>query len=168
MNAVDFTVPAAGSPARYEGLDLLSTAVLLLDARARIVHVNQAAELLFDTSRKTLVGQPVGRVLGDEAGIRQLVSDAEGNAFGQRKQIMELRRIGREPLQVQVTATAQLAEATPVVLEVSEIEQQLKVDREERQLGLTEANRQLMRNLAHEIKNPLGECAAPPSSSSPN
>jgi two-component system nitrogen regulation sensor histidine kinase GlnL len=118
--------------------------------------VNQAAELLFDTSRKTLVGQPVGRVLGDEAGIRQLVSDAEGNAFGQRKQIMELRRVGREPLQVQVTATAQLAEATPVVLEVSEIEQQLKVDREERQLGLTEANRQLMRNLAHEIKNPLG------------
>ncbi len=156
MNAVDFTVPVAGSPARYEGLDLLSTAVLLLDASARIVHVNQAAELLFDTSRKTLVGQPVGRVLGDEAGIRQLVSDAEGNAFGQRKQIMELRRVGREPLQVQVTATAQLAEATPVVLEVSEIEQQLKVDREERQLGLTEANRQLMRNLAHEIKNPLG------------
>jgi two-component system nitrogen regulation sensor histidine kinase GlnL len=156
MNAVDFTVPLAGSPARYEGLDLLSTAVLLLDSRARIVHVNQAAELLFDTSRKTLVGQPVGRVLGDEAGIRQLVSDAEGNAFGQRKQIMELRRVGREPLQVQVTATAQLAEATPVVLEVSEIEQQLKVDREERQLGLTEANRQLMRNLAHEIKNPLG------------
>jgi two-component system nitrogen regulation sensor histidine kinase GlnL len=156
MNAVDFTVPLAGSPARYEGLDLLSTAVLLLDAGARIVHVNQAAELLFDTSRKTLVGQPVGRVLGDEAGIRQLVSDAEGNAFGQRKQIMELRRVGREPLQVQVTATAQLAETTPVVLEVSEIEQQLKVDREERQLGLTEANRQLMRNLAHEIKNPLG------------
>jgi two-component system nitrogen regulation sensor histidine kinase GlnL len=156
MNAVDFTVPLAGSPARFEGLDLLSTAVLLLDSRARIVHVNQAAELLFDTSRKTLVGQPVGRVLGDEAGIRQLVSDAEGNAFGQRKQIMELRRVGREPLQVQVTATAQLAEATPVVLEVSEIEQQLKVDREERQLGLTEANRQLMRNLAHEIKNPLG------------
>jgi two-component system nitrogen regulation sensor histidine kinase GlnL len=64
--------------------------------------------------------------------------------------------VGREPLQVQVTATAQLAEGTPVVLEVSEIEQQLKVDREERQLGLTEANRQLMRNLAHEIKNPLG------------
>jgi two-component system nitrogen regulation sensor histidine kinase GlnL len=156
LKAVDFTVPVAGSPARYEGLDLLSTAVLLLDAGARIVHVNQAAELLFDTSRKTLVGQPVGRVLGDEAGIRQLVSDAEGNAFGQRKQIMELRRVGREPLQVQVTATAQLAEATPVVLEVSEIEQQLKVDREERQLGLTEANRQLMRNLAHEIKNPLG------------
>lgn len=156
MNAVEFSLPVAVDSPRYQGLDLLSTAVLLLDSDARVVHVNQAAELLFDTSRKTLVGQPVGRVLGDEAEIRQLVAEAEANAFGQRRQIMELRRAGHEPLHVQVTATAQFGEATPVVLEVSEIEQQLKVDREERQLGLTEANRQLLRNLAHEIKNPLG------------
>jgi two-component system nitrogen regulation sensor histidine kinase GlnL len=154
MNAADFALPLSST--RYEGLDLLSTAVVLLDARARIVHVNQAAELLFDTSRKTLVGQPGGRVLGDEAQIRQLVVDAAANAFGQRKQIMDVRRAGREPLPVQVIATAQYGDSTPLVLEVSEIEQQLKVDREERQLGLTEANRQLLRNLAHEIKNPLG------------
>ena len=154
MSAADLPLPHC--VARYDGLDLLSTAVLLLDGGSRIVHVNQAAELLFDTSRKTLVGQPGGRMLGDDAEIRQLVADAETNAFGQRKQIMELRRTGREPLPVQVTATAQYGDSTPLVLEVSEIEQQLRVDREERQLGLTEANRQLLRNLAHEIKNPLG------------
>ena len=50
----------------YEGLDLLSTAVLLLDGKARIVHVNQAAELLFDASRKTLIGLSADRLLGDE------------------------------------------------------------------------------------------------------
>jgi two-component system nitrogen regulation sensor histidine kinase GlnL len=141
---------------RYDGLDLLSTAVLLVDGDGRIAHVNQSAELLFDASRKTLVGQSVGRVLGDDAEIRHLVVDAQANAFGQRAQIMELRRLGREPLPVRVVATAQLGDETPLVLEVSEIEQQLKVDREERQLGLTEANRELLRNLAHEIKNPLG------------
>jgi two-component system nitrogen regulation sensor histidine kinase GlnL len=154
MSAVESRPSAFAS--RYDALDLLSTAVLLLDGRARIVHVNQAAELLFETSRRTLIGQPGGRVIGDEADIRQLMADAESNAFGQRRQIMELRRAGHEPLPVQVTATAQYDDSTPVVLEVSEIEQQLRVDREERQLGLTEANRQLLRNLAHEIKNPLG------------
>jgi two-component system nitrogen regulation sensor histidine kinase GlnL len=143
------------SPA-YEGLDLLSTAVLLLDGKARIVHVNQAAELLFDASRKTLIGLAADRLLGDEVEMSQLIADAKANAFGQRKQIMELRRVGRDALPVRVVATAQSTESTPLVLEVSEIEQQLKVDREERQLGLTEANRQLLRNLAHEIKNPLG------------
>ncbi|MGH6609101.1 MAG: nitrogen regulation protein NR(II) [Burkholderiaceae bacterium] len=141
---------------QYDGLDLLSTAVLLIDGNGRIAHVNQSAELLLDTSRKTLIGQSVGRVLGDDIEIRQLVTDAEANAFGQRTQIMELRRIGREPLPVRVTATAQLGDQTPLVLEVSEIEQQLKLDREERQLGLSEANLELLRNLAHEIKNPLG------------
>jgi two-component system nitrogen regulation sensor histidine kinase GlnL len=140
----------------YDGLDLLSTAVLLVDGDGRIAHVNQSAELLFDTSRKTLVGQLAGRVLGDDAEMRQLVADAQANAFGQRKQIMELRRVGRDPLPVRVIAAVQFVENIPLVLEVTEIEQQLKVDREERQIGLTEANRELLRNLAHEIKNPLG------------
>jgi len=140
----------------YDGLDLLSTAVLLVDSSGRIAHVNQSAELLFDTSRKTLIGQLAGRVLGDDAEMRQLVVDAQANAFGQRKQIMELRRVGREPLPVRVVAAVQFVANIPLVLEVTEIEQQLKVDREERQIGLTEANRELLRNLAHEIKNPLG------------
>ena len=140
----------------YDGLDLLSTAVLLVDSSGRIAHVNQSAELLFDTSRKTLIGQLAGRVLGDDAEMRQLVADAQANAFGQRKQIMELRRVGREPLPVRVVAAVQFVANIPLVLEVTEIEQQLKVDREERQIGLTEANRELLRNLAHEIKNPLG------------
>lgn len=154
MNAAELL--AFSPTAQYDGLDLLSTAVLLVNDGGRIAHVNQSAELLLDTSRKTLVGQLVGRVLGDDVEIRQLVTDAEANAFGQRKQIMELRRVGRDPLPVRVVATAQLGDEIPLVLEVSEIEQQLKVDREERQIGLTEANRELLRNLAHEIKNPLG------------
>jgi len=154
MNAVE---PLALSRPRHDdGLDLLSTAVLMIDSDGRIAHVNQAAELLFDNSRKTLIGQLAGRVLGDDVEMRQLVADAQANAFGQRNQIMELRRLGRDPLPVRVAATVQFGEIVPLVLEVTEIEQQLKVDREERQLGLSAANRELLRNLAHEIKNPLG------------
>jgi two-component system nitrogen regulation sensor histidine kinase GlnL len=42
------------------------------------------------------------------------------------------------------------------ILEFRHIEQQLKIAREERILDQTQANRELIRNLAHEIKNPLG------------
>jgi two-component system, NtrC family, nitrogen regulation sensor histidine kinase GlnL len=42
------------------------------------------------------------------------------------------------------------------LLEIVEIEQQTRQDREERALGLAQANKELLRNLAHEIKNPLG------------
>jgi two-component system nitrogen regulation sensor histidine kinase GlnL len=41
-------------------------------------------------------------------------------------------------------------------LELREMDQQRKLDREARQADLTQANKELIRNLAHEIKNPLG------------
>ena len=42
------------------------------------------------------------------------------------------------------------------LIEFRHIEQQLKIAREERMLDQSQANRELIRNLAHEIKNPLG------------
>ena len=42
------------------------------------------------------------------------------------------------------------------LLEFRPIDQQLRIAREERLLDQTQANRELIRNLAHEIKNPLG------------
>ena len=42
------------------------------------------------------------------------------------------------------------------MLEFVELHQQLRMARDERILDQTEANRALLRNLAHEIKNPLG------------
>ncbi len=141
---------------QFAGLDLLSTAVIVLDGEARIIHVNQAAELLLGSSRKNLLGQSAERVIGNELQMQQLVADARANVFGERRQVLDLKRYGGESIPVRVTATAQYGSSAPLVLEISEIEQQLKVDREERQLGLSEANRQLLRNLAHEIKNPLG------------
>jgi two-component system nitrogen regulation sensor histidine kinase GlnL len=46
--------------------------------------------------------------------------------------------------------------AAALLLEFRHIDQQLKIAREERLLEQQQANRELIRNLAHEIKNPLG------------
>jgi two-component system nitrogen regulation sensor histidine kinase GlnL len=43
-----------------------------------------------------------------------------------------------------------------VLVEMIEMQQQIRLDREERTHGLAQANKELVRNLAHEIKNPLG------------
>jgi nitrogen-specific signal transduction histidine kinase len=67
-------MPAA-LPAR--DVDLLATAVLLLDAGERIVHVNPAAENLFELSRQKFVGhtladvfEPASAVAGANDGAR--------------------------------------------------------------------------------------------------
>ena len=50
----------------------------------------------------------------------------------------------------------QTDDADRVLVEMIEIEQQTRQDREERTQGQAQANKELIRNLAHEIKNPLG------------
>ena len=141
---------------RFQGLDLLTTAVLVLNWRGIVVFANQSAEQLFEVSRAKLIGQQAQRLFAGEQPVDLLLSEAAANALGQRRQTLELRRALRGPLTVQATASALYSRDTPLVIELVEIEQQLKVSREERQLDLSEANRQLLRNLAHEIKNPLG------------
>ena len=43
-----------------------------------------------------------------------------------------------------------------MLVELVEVEQQTRQEREERALDQVQANKELIRNLAHEIKNPLG------------
>ncbi len=140
----------------YAGLDLLSTAVLVFDEQGRVRWVNQAAEAMLDVSRRILNGQ-LGRGLFTEPeSIDRLLDEARSRAFGLRRQRLTLRRPLREALTVQAVATTLYLDETPLALELLEIEQQLKVSREERQIDIGDASRRLLRNLAHEIKNPLG------------
>jgi two-component system, NtrC family, nitrogen regulation sensor histidine kinase GlnL len=140
----------------YAGLELLSTAVLVIDANGRVRWVNQSAESMLDLSRRIVQGQLARGLFMQPGAIDHLLDEASVGAFSLRRQVMLLRRPLREPLQVQAIATALYVDETPLLLELSPIEQQLKLNREERQLDLSEASRRLMRNLAHEIKNPLG------------
>jgi two-component system nitrogen regulation sensor histidine kinase GlnL len=148
--------PPPEQTARYAGLELLSTAVMVIDADARVAFANQAAEQMFEVSRRILIGQLVARLFTDETVIDRVLAAARANDLGERRQLLELRRPLREPLPVQATATASYDEATPLILELIQIERQLKVSREEHNLDISEASRRLLRNLAHEIKNPLG------------
>lgn len=156
MSWFDVDPAALDAPTRYAGLDLLATAVLIVGAGGAVAYANQAAEQLFDLSRRGLVGHGAARLFAEESEVEQMLADARANELGVRRQLLSVRRPHREPLPVQAVASALYAEDTPLAIELAEIEQQLKVTREEQQLDQTEANRQLLRSLAHEIKNPLG------------
>jgi two-component system nitrogen regulation sensor histidine kinase GlnL len=148
--------PAAEREIAYAGMELLSTAVLVIDADGRVRWLNQSAEAALGLSRRIVQGQLARGLFADPPLIDRLLEEASAPAFSMRGQVMLLRRPLREPVQVQVLATALYMADTPLLLELSPIEQQLKAHREERQLDMSEASRRLMRNLAHEIKNPLG------------
>jgi two-component system, NtrC family, nitrogen regulation sensor histidine kinase GlnL len=91
---------------------------------------------------------------GDEIG--EIFGQALAQQFGVKRQDLILERAGRDPLQLQVIVMVLDNPELPVLMELHENEQQMKLNREERLLDQSQANKELIRNLAHEIKNPLG------------
>jgi len=138
------------------GLELLASGVVLLDADGLIVFVNPAAEHLFELSSRSQLGQPFARLFANGVVIDALVEEACNNAFGQKRQELVLERTGREPLVLSSTAIVLDSPLGALLLEFREIDQAIRHDRESRILHSAQANRELVRNLAHEIKNPLG------------
>jgi two-component system, NtrC family, nitrogen regulation sensor histidine kinase GlnL len=139
---------------RFAGLDMLASAVLVADADGLVRYANPAAEHLLDMSAKALSRQKLVGLFtnGDELGA--LCEQAIAHKYADLRQDLTLFRPARDPLHVHSIVSA--AGEAEVVVELRENVQQLKTDREERLLDQSQANKELIRNLAHEIKNPLG------------
>jgi two-component system nitrogen regulation sensor histidine kinase GlnL len=141
-------------PPQFAGLDLLASAVLLLDADGHIRYANTAAENLLDTSLKALARRTLADLFGTACELTRLCAQAHSHQYADLRQDLMLERLGREALHVHSIVSA--GADGGVVIELRENIQQLKLDREERILDQSQVNKELVRNLAHEIKNPLG------------
>lgn len=155
----DLTTPSFG------GLDLLSSAVILLDGGLVIQYVNPAAENLFAVSGRQLLSRPLAQLLGEPPGLAAALDNALANNWsytGQNltvhppRELSSGRRHGSEALRLDCTVTPVEAGRIRLLLEFRPIDTLLKTAREERLAEQQQANRELIRNLAHEIKNPLG------------
>ncbi len=148
--------PLVDAAAVYPGLELLATAVLLLHFDRRIGYANPAAENLFEMSRVKLVGQRVNEIFGDSPALCAAIDKAVTSGASYTEQEIELGIAGKSKLHLTCTVSPVEGADYPLALEFRHIDQQLKIAREERLLEQAQANRELIRSLAHEIKNPLG------------
>lgn len=138
-------------------LDGLATAVLLIDGGRHVSYANAAAEDLFKFSQRNVVGLGLGEVFADAGAVEAMVDYATAHNASHSQLDVALTTLGRERLGLACTVTPlELPEGGHYLLEFSAFEHQLKMVREERQIDQTEASRALLRNLAHEIRNPLG------------
>ncbi len=140
----------------FSGLDLLSSAVVLVDARLIIRHLNPAAQNLFSVSSRQLLGQPLQRLMGEPPELSAALDNALKNNWGHTGHNIMIELAQDVQLHVDCTVTPVEAGNARLLLEVRPIDQQLKAAREEQLAQQQQANRELVRNLAHEIKNPLG------------
>jgi two-component system, NtrC family, nitrogen regulation sensor histidine kinase GlnL len=152
-----FPSPASTEPAAaHAGLELLATAVLILRRDRRIRYANPAAENLFEISLAKLAGHPLTGIFGDCSALCAAIDKAVAAEATYTEQELELGATAKPRLHLTCTITPIESPERGLLLEFRHIDQQLKIAREERLNEQQQANRELIRSLAHEIKNPLG------------
>jgi len=139
--------------ASFPGLDLLATAVVALDDSFVVRYANPAAENLLATGARSLIGQPFLGFFSERAELERTLDEARVTHWDYSAQDATYARTGL-PLSCIVTRIE--AQGLALLAELRPLDRQLRQAREERMLFEQQTNRELIRNLAHEIKNPLG------------
>ena len=154
------TIPTMNDvPNYFSGLDLLASTVILLDEGLIVRYINPSGENLLAVSLRSVAGKPLSGICTCSAILQGALDNALRNSWGYTGQNIELRRGDGELLHINCTVTSlrpSMTAGVRLLLELQPIEQQLAASREEQLIEQQKANRELIRNLAHEIKNPLG------------
>ncbi|MHB1083322.1 MAG: nitrogen regulation protein NR(II), partial [Thiobacillus sp.] len=140
----------------FSGLDCLSTGTIVLDAGGCIDYVNPAAETLLGVSGVLLVGEDAMQVFENSPELLNAIHTARSKQEIVIEYEFDLVVNGHLPIRVGCSISPLEKPQHAVLIEMRAADPQLRIARLERARLQQEANRELLRNLAHEIKNPLG------------
>lgn len=135
----------------------LSTAILVLDSELRLQYINLAAESLLAISGRQFSGAPLTDIFLDAAEDIQEIQSAirSAHSFTKRKAHLHLPHGGSLQVDYTITPLNEFANAS-VLIEMHSMNYAERITRDEMLISTHATTRELVRGLAHEIKNPLG------------
>jgi len=159
--AVEQFLPSA--IAHFEPADLigaLSTGIVMLDSDLCVVYANVAAQDLLAVSVNQARGRPFLSLVLEVDSLDVLMRRAidTGETLSERELSVQTGPLGREHRVVDVTMTPLDSEFDRkyLLLEIADATQRQRITRENELISRLDSSRQMVRQLAHEIKNPLG------------
>lgn len=141
-----------------EVLDGLTTAVLAVDDSLRVATLNSACESLFGISRRMALGVALIDAIPHFKTFEPRLKTALQTATGFIEREIELQRNDGPAVTADWTVTPFVAggKKPGLLMELLAVDRHLRISRDEQSLAHFDASRELIRGLAHEIKNPLG------------
>ncbi len=140
-------------------LDALTTGIVMLDAQLCPVYANVAAQDLLAFSLKMARGRPFADFLHDANALTRTLKRALESGEGIADRELAVRPTGapREVRTLDVTITPLTGlTGTHLLLELADTTQRQRITRENDLLARLDGSRLMVKQLAHEIKNPLG------------
>lgn len=140
-------------------LEGMSTIVLLFDADIVLSYINPAGEMLFEQSSRHLLGLPYVELIQhkDEISVKKWIEEIKsGHSFTRHE--VSLILINNKEVTVNITILPLIDESdiTEYLIEITPVERWLRINRDEQRVEQQEVTQEILRGLAHEIKNPLG------------
>lgn len=136
--------------------DFLATGVLQVGADGQVLYLNSAAETLVGVSGALLVGQKFDVLFGHNTELMAALNAARDTHETVTEHDLPVQINAHPPVMISCTITVHDSPGWAFMLELRPADQRLRIARQENIRAQQEASRELLRNLAHEIKNPLG------------
>ncbi len=140
---------------RWQSFDLLATMVAVLDDQGKVLFVNAALEDALGISKRSVIGTRLATSLAAPSQLQNALQGVLCNEYALLRYDDWLKPVGHEAVPVHVIVGLS-GRPNECIIEMLALARQARQEREERLLQQTQSNQELIRNLAHEIKNPLG------------
>lgn len=139
-------------------VDHIQTALLGCDEALRVREMNPAAEALFDISARHARGRLLSDLVPDSDAIAECARQARDREHIVSAYDLAVVVAPRKTVRVDLTVTplGSGAEPATLLLELVRADRFLSRAREEQRADRHAAGREMLRGMAHEIKNPLG------------
>ena len=138
-------------------LDSTATAILVVDEKLEITYANMATQSLLEQSDKQLLGHSLTQFVSHssftEERLQHAISHNEGFSDSE---VLFAFFDGRHILGDVSVTRFEYDDSPALLVEIKAIDQQKRISQESQQWAQQQAARELIRGLAHEIKNPLG------------
>jgi two-component system nitrogen regulation sensor histidine kinase GlnL len=136
-------------------LDSLSTAIVVVSNQLEICYLNPTAEALLAISGARVVGTSINNYFAESEAAILAMQEAASFQHMYTKRRAKWQLHNSHQLTVDYTVTP-LADQENLAIEIQPLDRLLRISREEAVVSAQETTKNLIRGLAHEIKNPLG------------
>jgi len=139
-------------------LESLNSVVLCFSADMRLRYINPAGEMMFAMSARHLLGLDIDELMQSEEALRDDLQECLSSNHPLIRHELTLMLLRDREMCVDLTVSALVGqEGEPeLLLEMTRLDRLLRITRDENLYSQQNATKELLRGLAHEVKNPLG------------
>lgn len=139
-------------------LDSLNSVVLCFGTDMRLRYINPAGEMMFAMSARHLLGLDIDELMQCSEPLRQDLEECLISNHPMTRHELTITMMRDREMCVDMTVTTLMGQngEQEILLELTRLDRLLRIARDENLYSQQNATKELLRGLAHEVKNPLG------------